>query len=124
MPIPQYLPHLVYSLAVTSISIHLLWQRKTADAERAKIAGQISILESIVHDFRSGKHIPDVELERLKKLARERGEPEIPEGGLLKEEIGWREVFFGRKRVAGVVRESEWDRRDLEKARQEMGLPK
>ncbi|OSC98457.1 hypothetical protein PYCCODRAFT_1471079 [Trametes coccinea BRFM310] len=43
----QYLPHIIYTIALTSIATHHLQQRKTFEAERAHVAAQLSILEDL-----------------------------------------------------------------------------
>ena len=40
-----YLPHVLYSLAITSLGMHLLSQRKAAEAERMQFSAQLSLLE-------------------------------------------------------------------------------
>jgi hypothetical protein len=65
-----YVPHLIYSVALTSVSTHLLLQRKSIAEQRASISAQISILESIVQRLRSNEDMSDSELAQLKKLAR------------------------------------------------------
>lgn len=114
MPLPRFLPHVLYSVALTSVSMHLLFQRKTVESERGHVTAQITILESIVHRLRTDKNFSDDELEKLRKLARAHGESETQLEGLSKGIVGWKEVFLGGKRQeSGEV--SNWDRRDLEK---------
>jgi len=125
-----YIPHLIYSMALTSVSMHLLRQRKDAESERAQISAQISILEDTAARLRAGEAIPDRELARLVRLASSQREPGGPAGFAHapsdeQESIGWWEVFLGRKEAAasgplGMARSEEWDRRDLEKVRKEM----
>ncbi|KAL7277606.1 hypothetical protein ACG7TL_008533 [Trametes sanguinea] len=43
----QYLPHIIYTIALTSIATHHLQQRKEFEAERAHVAAQLSILEDL-----------------------------------------------------------------------------
>ena len=66
MGLLAYLPHLLYSTALTSISMHHLAQRKAAEADRAHVAAQISILE----DLLARPTLQDAEFQRLWRLAR------------------------------------------------------
>ncbi|KAG6861463.1 hypothetical protein C0995_016554 [Termitomyces sp. Mi166 len=70
-------------------------QRRVVDDERARIAAQTSILESIRDQLKSDKPLSSDELARLRRLARpiERKDDEKTSG----KTIGWGEVFFGRK---------------------------
>lgn len=94
-----YLPHILYSTALTSVSIHLLWQRTTEKEDRARCHAQVSILEDLAHQLRSGVPITDEEITRLKNLARihGQGEKQTQSG----EAIRWSEVVWGRKPADG-----------------------
>lgn len=107
-----YIPHALYSAAITSISIHLVSTRKSADSDRAHINAQISILESIKEQLQSNKPISNDELERLKRLART---PEKTVETTEEESIGWKEVFLGRKKAEDAPEMSKWDKKDMEK---------
>ncbi|KAN0081380.1 hypothetical protein V8E55_009004 [Tylopilus felleus] len=98
MPIP-YLPHILYSTALTSVSIHLLWQRNVEREERARCHAQMSILEDLAQQLRSGAPITDEEITRLKHLARVHGQGETQRQST--EAIRWSEVIWGRKTVDG-----------------------
>ncbi|KAF5373277.1 hypothetical protein D9615_007394 [Tricholomella constricta] len=111
-----YLPHAIYSVAIISISIHLVNQRKLVSDERARIAAQTSILESISEQLRSDKPLSATELDRLKGLARPMEHNPAVEG-MPGESIGWREVFLGNKKEDGM---SKWEKRDVEKMNQDM----
>ncbi|KAH9843715.1 uncharacterized protein C8Q71DRAFT_729761 [Rhodofomes roseus] len=122
-----YVPHVIYSLAITSLGMHLLSQRKTAEAERFQLAAQLSLLEPTAARLRSGERIPSQELDRITKLVRSHraGTSEREEGS--GEEISWREVMLGRKKDAREAveearrkRAEEWDRRDLEAVQKEV----
>ncbi|KAG2137341.1 hypothetical protein BD769DRAFT_316658 [Suillus cothurnatus] len=115
----QYIPHIIYSTALTSISMHLLWQRKTADEDRARIKAQTSILQDLIEQLRSGKPISDEEITRSRNLARIHGEGKQP---LDKERtnIGWMDVLWGRKTPADLGVSDEWERKDLEQIRKEI----
>lgn len=111
----QYIPHILYSTAVTSISMHLLWQRKTADEDRARFKAQASILQDLIEQLRSGKSISDEEITKSRNLARIHGEEKQP---LDKERtnIGWMDVLWGRKTPADLGVSDEWERKDLEQS--------
>lgn len=123
-----YLPHLLSSLALTSLGIHVLRQRKDAEAERAQLAAQLSILEDTAARLRAGGRVSGREVERLLKLARSqrtgRGEESVQaeeQRETEKEEIGWRDVLLGRRATREeAVRGEHWDRRDLERVRREV----
>lgn len=116
----QYTPHLLYSLAITSIGIHLLSHRKDAESAQHRVAARLSILDTTAQRLRAGEVISDRELARLRKLAQ--GADAHPGDMVAREEtaIGWREVLFGSGRGGGreagaEARSDEWDRRDLER---------
>lgn len=111
----SYFPHALYSVAITSISIHLVSHRKAASDDRARVQAQKSILESIATQLKSEQPISGDELERLKRLARASKDVEAPKGDVAgKEVIGWKEVIFGRKRSENAEVMSKWDRKDLD----------
>ncbi|KAI0352021.1 hypothetical protein OH77DRAFT_1498239 [Trametes cingulata] len=126
----QYLPHLLYSTALTSLATHHLVQRKALEEDRAHVAAQLSILADLRARLLAGERVPEREAERLWRLARShdvwraragegRGQGQ-GQGGReeAKEEIGWREVLFGKRFDTG--RSEEYDRRDLERVRKEV----
>lgn len=109
----RYIPHALYSIAITSISIHLVNQRKTSQEDVTRINTQISLLKSIAEQLRLDKPLSKDELQRLKKLAQP-----VPQSESLQTRpervIGWGEVFFGRKNVDEGAGMSKWDAQDLE----------
>ncbi|KAG2065248.1 hypothetical protein BDR04DRAFT_1108789 [Suillus decipiens] len=115
----QYIPHIIYSTALTSISMHLLWQRKTADEDRARFKAQTSILQGLIEQLRSGKSISDEEITKSRNLARILGEGKQ---SLDKEKtnVGWTDVLWGRKTPADRGVSDEWERKDLEQIRKEI----
>lgn len=90
-----YLLHILYSTALTSVSIHLLWQRTTERGDRARYHAQVTILEDLARQLRSGVPITDEEITRLKNLAQTHGQGESQEKPT--EVIRWSEVVWGRK---------------------------
>ncbi|KAF9228492.1 hypothetical protein BS17DRAFT_341559 [Gyrodon lividus] len=115
MPAPTYLPHILYSTALTSVSIHLLWQRKAAEEDRARHNAQITILEDLTQQLRSGVPTTDEEIYRLGKLARIHGEGEAAQKQSAGE-IRWMDVIWGRRVVDGAAK-NEWERQDLEQSK-------
>ena len=107
----RYIPELIYALAFSSISVHLLWQRRTAETDRRHYSARISLLGELAARLRAGEAVPDVEVARLRRLAETVGAAEAHLG----ENIGWRDVIFGRKE-SGMEREGkeELERKELE----------
>jgi hypothetical protein len=107
-----YLPHVLYSVAVISLSMHLVSERKTSSDERARMNARISILQSISEQLQSGRPLLSDDLERTKRLTR------FPEQSLfefgLKDPIGWKEVIFGQK-GSSTPQIGVWDQKDIEK---------
>ncbi|KAI0330428.1 hypothetical protein GY45DRAFT_1345974 [Cubamyces sp. BRFM 1775] len=148
MALLAYLPHVIYSTALTSLAIHHLVQRKALEADRAHVAAQLSILEDLrtrlVHAVNAqavdphraeDPNLDSREIERLWRLARThdvwraRAEAAAREdaaraagagGGSTAqgEEIGWKEVMLGKR--FDTKRSEELDRRDLERVRKEV----
>jgi hypothetical protein len=104
-----HVPHIIYSLALTSLSSHLLFERRANAENRAQITAHITILESIADTLRSGKHISDAELNKLKRLARARKES-VPDD--LKKTT-WSDMFFLSRRSESPDM-SKRDLKDLE----------
>jgi len=109
----KYFPHAIYSLAITSISVHLISQKRRIAEDRARIAARISILESVLEQLQENKDVPLDELDRLHRLAR----PSVIEENASGERKGirWREVFLGSRKVVDSEM-NESDRRDWEKS--------
>ncbi|KAI0669419.1 hypothetical protein C8Q78DRAFT_1070605 [Trametes maxima] len=139
MALLAYLPHLLYSTALTSIAMHHLFQRKALEADRAHVAAQLSILEDLRTRLSAGgEPVPDErELDRLWRLARshdvwlaraeaaarERAQREGAGVGTRsgvgeKDAIGWKEVLLGKR--FDSARTEELDRKDLERVRKEV----
>ncbi|KIJ21066.1 hypothetical protein PAXINDRAFT_6845 [Paxillus involutus ATCC 200175] len=116
MPVPTYLPHILYSTALTSVSIHLLWQRKAAEEDRARHNAQITILEDLTQQLRSGVPTTDEEINILRNLARSHGEGGEGRQQSAPGEIRWMDVIWGKK----VAAKDEWEQRDLEQIRREL----
>jgi len=113
----SYLPHTLYTVAIISLSVHLVNQRKTASEERARVDAQVSILRSISEQLQSGKPQSAEGLERMKRLAR--SPEQLPFTSLPKESIGWKEAIFGRK-ASNEPQTGVWDQRDIDKLRKDL----
>lgn len=115
----RYIPHTVFAIAVTTISIHLVNKRTTYSDEEASVKARISILENIAAQLRLNSQSPasNETLERLKRLAsRPLVKDKTPIAGKEEGMISWKDVVFGRKRSAGDEL-SHWEKKDLEKGR-------
>lgn len=86
--------HLFSSLAIISLSIHIIYHRNLFENQRAETEARISVLQSIVERLQSKEGIAKDELERLKKLARA-SESQIED--VTAGELSWKEAFFGKK---------------------------
>jgi hypothetical protein len=112
-----YVPHLLYSLGIVSISTHMLWHRKEWEAQRAHAAARITVLESITGRLRGGERIDPQEIERLQRMVRGRGERdnlETSDASFSPEETRWREVLLGKAGVgqsANTYDQKDWDDR-------------
>lgn len=93
--------------------MHLLWQRKTAEEDRARFKAQTSILQDLIEQLRSSKPISNEEIMKLRNLARIHGEGS-QSLDKTKADIGWLDVVWGRKSPADLGISDEWERRDLE----------
>ena len=91
----RYMPHIMYSLALTSFSMHLLYERRATDEDRAHYSGKISILETLVQNLEQGRTMDPREVERLRKLAGF-STSHVPEIGKGQSRIRWKEVLLGK----------------------------
>jgi hypothetical protein len=118
----RYIPELIYTLAFSSISVNLLWQRRAAETDRRHYSARLSILGELAGRLRVGGgvgEVTDAEVARLRRLAETVGED--AHAG---ESIGWRDVIFGRKE-SGLEREGkeELERRELERGASRLVAP-
>ena len=115
MPVSQYIPHLIYSLALTSLSFHILYQKKQSEVDRAHLTARTTILESLADQLRSGT-ISEGEAEKLWRLAKTHDDLEVRDRTQKEKKIRWKEVFLGIKldedrnsaRDNKALEESEW----------------
>ena len=108
----RYFPHVLFAIALTSISINLVSHRRTAEDERSRVQAQISVLESIKSQLQSGKPLSNEELDRQKKLARSAENDRARHTA-----VSWTEVFrsAGKHQSSdGEARLSKWEQQDLE----------
>ena len=115
---PSYLPHVFYSLAITSISIHYLWHKRESEEQRRHYSTRIALLEDTAKRLRVGDRVDENEFDLLKKMAAGPGSVSGAARGVEPEnEIGWREMLLGRKTDVESVKASseKWDEIDLEK---------
>ena len=108
----RYFPHVLFAIALTSISINLVSHRRTAEDERSKVQAQISVLESIKEQLQSGKPLSNEELDRQKKLARP-----VDNDRERHKAVSWTDVFRSARKPQlsdGVAELNKWDQQDLE----------
>jgi hypothetical protein len=86
-----YGPHVVYSLAFLSASMHLVYQRRVVEDERRRIDSHLSVLNSLVRRLQNGEAISRDEAERLKRLGRP------TEEGIIERKLTWKEALLGKK---------------------------
>lgn len=91
----RFMPHIIYSLALTSFSMHLLYERRAIGEDRAHYSGKISILETLVQSLERGQTMDPQEVERLRKLAG-LSTSHVAEINRNQSKIGWREVLLGK----------------------------
>lgn len=120
MATTRYIPHIIYTTAIISISTHSLNIRKLHEEHRIHYQTYISLLETTIRRIRAGENVPERDFERLRKFAKDPEADRAASRGLeAKDEIGWWEVVFGRRRsdMDGARQRSEdLDRRDFEKS--------
>ncbi|KAI6046312.1 hypothetical protein EDC04DRAFT_1683262 [Pisolithus marmoratus] len=98
MAVSTYLPHVLYSTILTSVSIHLLWRRKAFEDDRARYNAQITILEDLAHRLRSdSSDITNEEVDGLRKLAQVHRDTREAAGGGQEHSVSWKDVFWGTK---------------------------
>ena len=97
--------------------MHLLYERRAAEEDRAHFSGKISILETLVEDPKQGQTMDPQEVERLRKLAGVSASHAPKDVGRNESKIGWKEVLLGRKPseqtlIGSASRDQgDWERR-------------
>jgi hypothetical protein len=99
MPVSRFLEPLISAVFLTSVTLHLIYNRRAFAEERSRLVSQTTILHDLAQRLRGGERIPDDEYDRLIALAR-RGRQDIglpriyepnPTG------TRWRDTILGRK---------------------------
>ena len=113
----RFAPHIIYSLALTSFSMHLLYERRATEEDRAHYSGKISLLQTLVRNLEQGQTMDLREVERLRKLAG-LSTPHAAEVTRNQPRIGWKEVLLGKTPSEQTLNGSALrDRGDWEKRR-------
>ncbi|KAI0030320.1 hypothetical protein K488DRAFT_87891 [Vararia minispora EC-137] len=120
----RYVPELLSALALSSLSVHLFFHRRQAQSDRDRIAARTSILQDLAQRLRAGENIPDSEVARLRKLARQ-AEQEHTRADILDSgesaAVGWRDVVFGRRPTpAEDAQRDAFDAHDIDRLRREL----
>lgn len=93
--------------------MHLLSQRQEAEDQRATLDAQVGLLEQAVADLRTHKPVPKSDLTLMQKISTEPWTNRAAARGVEPtEEIGWRDVFLGRKNKTAS---DKWDKHDWDK---------
>jgi len=112
-----YAPQILLACAFTSVSIHLLNQRREAQAECLRHIAQVGALEDALQRLQAGETVSDAELSKIRrrvgltqKADTRAGVPAIP---AMDSASGWKDSFAKRKEtLAGITDEqivSEWN---------------
>lgn len=98
--------------------MHLLYERRATEEDRAHYSGKISVLETLVQDLEQGQKMNPQEVERLRKLAGVSSSHVPKEVGRNQSRIGWKEVLLGKPPSEQTLNGSAArDRGDWEKRR-------
>ncbi|KAF4620853.1 hypothetical protein D9613_001054 [Agrocybe pediades] len=135
----QYLPHVIFGMALTSMSMNLVSQRRKTEEERYRVEAHLSILESIKKELQSNEPLSEERLGKLRRLA-EVSRPMTSNSTLasegqavaekpkddkfesnLRESVGWSQVFKGQKPPQDSEDTlSKWDKHDLDIIKKEL----
>ncbi|KIM31386.1 hypothetical protein M408DRAFT_21431 [Serendipita vermifera MAFF 305830] len=63
----KYLQEIILACAFTSVSIHLLNQRRDVQAEQLRYSAQVGALEDVVQRLRAGELVSDAELGKIRR---------------------------------------------------------
>jgi len=96
-----YAFHLFSAVALTSVALHSLNQKKTAEAERRNLDAKVSILEDVAVRIRQRDNISVAEVDRLLRLAdthdlESRGSSEKKDESA----PSWKEVVLGQPKTS------------------------
>lgn len=87
-----YWLHVLYSTAISTLSIHLVVHRNSYKDEKSRILGKISVLEEMANRLKTGEQIPAEEMKHLRRLLKRNASG-------YEEEISWKEALLGKKDV-------------------------
>jgi hypothetical protein len=62
-----YIPQIILACAFTSISIHLINQRRGMEAEKRRSSAQITALEDVLRRLRAGETVSDAEMAKMRR---------------------------------------------------------
>jgi hypothetical protein len=103
--------------AFTSVSIHLLNQRRDAKSERLRHSAQIGALEDVLQRLRKGETVSDAELAKIRRrvgLLEKNANPGVPTVAANPNSAGWKDSFTKRNEAQGEITEdqmlSEWSK--------------
>jgi hypothetical protein len=102
--------------AFTSLSIHLLNQRRDAQSERLRHSAQIGALEDVLQRLRAGEAVSEAELVKIRRrvgIQQRDANSGIPPA-TNPSPAGWKDNFTTRKEGQGEITDdqalSEWNR--------------
>ncbi|KAF9515349.1 hypothetical protein BS47DRAFT_1361068 [Hydnum rufescens UP504] len=105
MPVSRFLEPLISAVFLTSVTLHLIYNRRAFSDERSRLVAQTTILHDLAQRLRGGERIPDDEYDRLIALARrgrqDVGHPRIYEPNPT--ETRWRDTILGRKPAPSML---------------------
>jgi len=98
----RYLPHIIYSIALTSLSMNLLNTRKNAEDERAAFRARESVLTTLITRLKSGENVSNAEIAKMRLMGNsQRGmvamselPAPVPGNG---RSTSWKEAVMGQK---------------------------
>ncbi|EKM53622.1 uncharacterized protein PHACADRAFT_260073 [Phanerochaete carnosa HHB-10118-sp] len=113
----RFLPEIIYTIALTSLSTHMLWLRKESQEQRAYFTTRLKLLEDTAQRLRAGQPVPEDDFDLIRKMAREPGSDRGAARGIEPtDHLGWKEALLGRKGGAGS-RSEQLDMQDWEEGR-------
>ncbi|KAL1411368.1 hypothetical protein Q8F55_002324 [Vanrija albida] len=93
-------PFFIAWSVITTLAVHLLRGRKTAEEEQARAHAQESVLLGLAQRFRDGEDVSDTDIRRELEMVglRERTALTLPLEADELREVSWFEVFLGRRK--------------------------
>ena len=77
MPLPTYLPHIIYATALTTLALQLLSTRKEGAAARHQAEARISLLDGLASRLRAGERVSEDEIARIRRLLKDDGSDKV-----------------------------------------------